>query len=276
MRSRLQEILCCLFFVSLAILWAESLPAQVATPADSAGTPGGAPMTPAMIHGQVVDPSGARIPGAKITATDVAGGNTTSATSDALGNFQIKNLTPGDYLIEALAAGFAPFESTTITVAAGQAKRVDIVMAVAVAQQNIVVSDEAPEVNVEAGGNVSAVVLKGSDLGALSDDPDELANELAALAGPSAGPNGGEIYIDGFSGGELPPKTAILEIRINQNPFSAEYDRLGYGRTEILTKPGTEKRTVSSIYRATTSRSIPAIRSQRTFLRITATNSTGH
>ena len=62
--------------------------------------------------------------------------------------------------------------------------RVNIVMAVAVAQQNIVVSDETPEVNVEAGGNVSAVVLKGSDLGALSDDPDELANELAALAGP--------------------------------------------------------------------------------------------
>ncbi len=74
-----------------------------------------------------------------------------------------------------------------------------------------------------------------------SDDPDELSNELAALAGPSAGPNGGEVFIDGFSGGQLPPKSAIREIRINQNPFSAEYDRLGYGRIEILTKPGTDK-----------------------------------
>ena len=53
--------------------------------------------------------------------------------------------------------------------------------------------------------------------------------------------NGGQIYIDGFSGGQLPPKSAIREIRINQNPFSAEYDRLGYGRIEILTKPGTDK-----------------------------------
>jgi hypothetical protein len=64
---------------------------------------------------------------------------------------------------------------------------------------------------------------------------------LQALAGPSAGPNGGQIYIDGFTGGTLPPKASIREIRINQNPFSAEYDRLGYGRIEIFTKPGTDQ-----------------------------------
>ena len=62
-----------------------------------------------------------------------------------------------------------------------------------------------------------------------------------ALAGPAAGPNGGEIYIDGFEGGQLPPKSSILEVRVNQNPFSAEYDRIGYGRIEIITKPGTQK-----------------------------------
>ncbi len=54
-------------------------------------------------------------------------------------------------------------------------------------------------------------------------------------------PNGGQIYIDGFTGGQLPPKSSIREIRINQNPFSAQYDKLGYGRIEILTKPGTDK-----------------------------------
>ena len=64
--------------------------------------------------------------------------------------------------------------------------------------------------------------------------------DLQALAGPSAGPNGGQIYIDGFTGGQLPPKSSIREIRINQNPFSAEYDKLGYGRIEIFTKPGTD------------------------------------
>ncbi len=85
------------------------------------------------------------------------------------------------------------------------------------------------------------LVIKGKDLEALSDDPDELQQELEALAGPSAGPNGGQIYIDGFTAGQLPPKSSIREIRINQNPFSAEYDKLGYGRIEIFTKPGTDQ-----------------------------------
>lgn len=164
-----------------------------------------------------------------------------SAVSDASGNFLFRALAPGDYKIRATFDGFIPFESGLITIAANQAKRVNIVMAIEVAQQNVTVSDDAAEVNLEAAGNTSAVTLTGDDLGAFSDDPDELASELSALAGPSSGPNGGEIYIDGFSGGELPPKSAILEIRVNQNPFSAEFDRLGYGRTEILTKPGTEK-----------------------------------
>jgi hypothetical protein len=85
------------------------------------------------------------------------------------------------------------------------------------------------------------LVIKGKDLDALSDDPDDLQNELTAMAGPSAGPSGAQIYIDGFTGGQLPPKSSILEIRINRNPFSAQYDKLGYGRIEIVTKPGQNK-----------------------------------
>jgi hypothetical protein len=87
----------------------------------------------------------------------------------------------------------------------------------------------------------SEVMLRGKDLEALSDDRDDLAVDLQSLAGPAAGPNGGQIYIDGFTGGRLPPKSSIREIRVNQNPFSAQYDRLGYGRVEIFTKPGSEK-----------------------------------
>src|SRR6185312_4237713 len=102
------------------------------------------------------------------------------------------------------------------------------------------VQDEANQVGLSPTENSSAVVIKGKDLEALSDDPDELQSELEALAGPSAGPNGGQIYIDGFTGGQLPPKSSIREIRVNSDPFSAEYDKLGYGRIEIFTKPGTD------------------------------------
>ncbi|HEV2884710.1 MAG TPA: hypothetical protein VGW36_07630, partial [Pyrinomonadaceae bacterium] len=61
-----------------------------------------------------------------------------------------------------------------------------------------------------------------------------------ALAGPSVGPNGGQIFVDGFSGGRMPPKESIREIRINQNPFAAENDQPS-GRIDILTRPGTDK-----------------------------------
>ena len=60
------------------------------------------------------------------------------------------------------------------------------------------------------------------ELAALSDDPDELSQELQAMAGPGAGSSGGQIYIDGFTGGNLPPKSSIREVRINANPFSPD------------------------------------------------------
>ena len=94
------------------------------------------------------------------------------------------------------------------------------------------------QVSVDPSSNVGALVLKNEDLEALPDDPDDLQSDLEALAGPAAGPNGAQFFIDGFSGGQLPPKSSIREIRINSNPFSSEFDRPGFGRIEIFTKPG--------------------------------------
>ncbi len=104
----------------------------------------------------------------------------------------------------------------------------------------ITVQEEINEVTTDPTSNGGAIVLHDKELQALSDDPDELSEQLQAMAGPSNGPNGGQIYIDGFTGGNLPPKSSIREVRINSNPFSPEYDRPGFGRIEILTKPGTD------------------------------------
>jgi hypothetical protein len=200
-----------------------------------------APAATASVRGHISDPTGAFIPGATITVTTSAGTVVRTATADSAGAYAVGGLEPGGYIVQASVQGFAPFASPAIQLAAGQAKRVDIAMAIEVEQQSVTVTDESSMVSTEAEGNANAIVLKDKDLDTLSDDPDELASELDALAGPSAGPNGGQIYIDGFSGGQLPPKSAIREIRINQNPYSSEFDRLGYGRIEILTKPGTDK-----------------------------------
>ena len=191
------------------------------------------------LRGQIVDATGAVIPGASITVKN-SSGLVLSVTSDGTGAYDVKNLAPGKYTVSVTAKGFAP-GTKEVEIAAGQLKDVDIPLAIVVKEEDIEVQSDAARVGTSPDANASSLVLTGKDLDALSDDPDELQSELQALAGPSAGPNGGQIYIDGFTGGQLPPKSSIREIRINQNPFSAQYDRMGFGRIEILTKPGTDK-----------------------------------
>jgi len=201
----------------------------------------GAQAPTAGVSGKVTDQTGAVIPGATVTVTG-PDGKQSSATSDQVGGFQIQSLPPGSYTVSAIANGFAHYSQPGVTLTAGQTLKLDVSLQVHVQDEKINVQSENPtQLDVSSSSNAGSLVIKGKDLEALSDDPDELQSELQALAGPSAGPNGGQIYIDGFTGGHLPPKSSIREIRVNQNPFSAQYDKLGYGRIEILTKPGSDK-----------------------------------
>jgi hypothetical protein len=194
------------------------------------------------IHGTVTDPSGAAVTKATVIAIN-PDGQTKTATTNRTGGYEITGLAPGNYTITVTAAGFADFAKDDVNVAAGQAQALNIPLEIAVEKEKVNVTDQGASAAVDTSpsNNASAIVLSGKDLDALPDDPDELQTDLEALAGPSAGPNGGQIYIDGFTAGQLPPKSSIREIRINQNPFSSEYDKLGYGRIEIFTKPGTDK-----------------------------------
>ena len=192
------------------------------------------------VKGQVLDELGGAIVGAAVTAIDSRGVEKSTVTNDG-GSFTINGLAPGKYTVRAINAGFAMFENTEVEVTAGKAQQVDVTLKVAIEEQKVTIAADNREVSVEPDNNAGAVVLKGEDIEALPDDPDDLAAALQALAGPSAGPNGGQIFVDGFTGGRLPPRASIREVRINSNPFSAEYDRLGMGRIEILTRPGSDR-----------------------------------
>ncbi|MCU1298733.1 MAG: Cna B-type protein, partial [Acidobacteriaceae bacterium] len=192
------------------------------------------------LRGKITDPSGAVIPQSTVTAIASSGAKK-STVSNAQGEYEIKGLANGTYTVDATAKGFASAAEPNVTITAGQVQQFDIALGIVVKQEKVEVQDQNTTVDVNPENNASSLIIKGKDLDALSDDPDEMQSELQALAGPSAGPNGGEIYIDGFTGGQIPPKSAIREIRINQNPFSAQSDKLGYGRIEIFTKPGTDK-----------------------------------
>ena len=191
------------------------------------------------VHGTITDPDGELIPGATVTFTP-AKGSGRSVKSGSDGTYTI-TVAPGTYTMLVTMPGFASNLMTNLKIPAVASTTLDAKLKIG--QENTVVNVEASAVqlSVDPDSNASSTVLQGKDLEALSDDPDELQSELTALAGPAAGPNGGQIYVDGFTGGQLPPKSSIREIRINQNPFSAEYDRLGFGRVEVFTKPGTDK-----------------------------------
>ncbi len=192
------------------------------------------------LRGQVQDVLGGLVVGGTVTATD-AGGVSRTATTDEEGRYAFAGLPPGKYTLLVESAGFETYVNTEVEVSAGSAEPLNITLNVAIAAEEVTVTAEAP-VSTDPESEASAVVIRGAQLDALPDGPEDLADALQALAGPSAGPEGeGEIYIDGFSGGRLPPKESIREIRINRNPFSAEYERLGYGRIEVFTKPGTDK-----------------------------------
>jgi len=198
-----------------------------------------AQQTTGTLRGVLTDDSGAIIPAATVSIAGTGVQKSVRTQND--GSYTFAGLLSGQYTVRVTFPGFSPFERV-VAISAGSTMQLPIQMKVSAAEkQEVTVQGEAgPTLSVEPDNNATALVLKGEDLAALPDDPDDLADALQALAGPGAGPNGGQIYIDGFSGGNLPPKESIREIRINQNPFSAEYDRLGFGRIEILTKPGSD------------------------------------
>jgi len=194
----------------------------------------------ATLRGVVTDPSAAVIPKATVTLNGPAG-LTQSASAEDDGSYIFSNLPLGNYSVQATAPQLTLPQPQRITLRSG-VQTLNLQLRVAVTQEHVTVQETSgPTVSTDAANNASALVLRGTDLDSLSDNPDDLSADLQALAGPAAGPNGGAIFIDGFSGGDLPPKDAIREIRINSNPFSPEYDKLGYGRIEIFTKPGTDK-----------------------------------
>ncbi|MDE3178990.1 MAG: carboxypeptidase regulatory-like domain-containing protein, partial [Acidobacteriota bacterium] len=192
------------------------------------------------LRGRVTDPSGAAVVGATVTIS-APSVSTRAARTNSTGDYQIKGLPSGSYTLTVSAPSFSVFEQSKVTITARRTETLNISLQIQKQVQQVTVTGEATHISVSPENNASAVVIKGKALEALSNDPDELQSELEALAGPAAGPNGGQIYIDGFTGGQLPPKSDILAIHVNQNPFSAQYDRVGYGRIEIITKPGSSQ-----------------------------------
>lgn len=191
------------------------------------------------LRGQVTDELGALVVGATVTLV-AADGTQKNATTNSEGFYTFNSVAPGAYTLRVVSPGFTDYEKTELAIAAGPRTTHDVRLVVTLEKQVITVTEEQA-LNTDPANNADAVVLRGQDLDVLPDDPEALSAAVSAMAGPSAGPNGGQIFIDGFTGGRMPPKESIREVRINSNPFNAENSGIGFGQIEIFTKPGADK-----------------------------------
>lgn len=193
----------------------------------------------ANLTGVVVDPSGAVVRGATVELHSAQNAASDRATTTGnRGRYAFDGLAEGSYVVTATAEGFAVAKSRAVVLAVGTSRTVNLTLKIEEAEQQVDVPEEGQGVSTDPDSNGNAIVLKGNDIDALPLDQSELMEELQGLAG---GPDA-ELYVNGFSGGRLPPRSSIREIRINQNPYSAQNDTNPVnGRIEIFTKPGTDK-----------------------------------
>ncbi len=190
-----------------------------------------------MVRGRVIDPTGALL--ARTSVECYQGEQLIAATeTDGDGEFALE-LPPGDYELDFFIPNFS-LQTVAVRVEPGGTP-LEVRMELAPMEQSVDVMEEPYQIGLAPDQNLSGMVLDEQDLLDLPDDEDELMELLTEMAGPGADAVGGvDFMVDGFSGGRLPPPDQIRSIRINNNPFSAEYSRPGRGRVEISTRSGSE------------------------------------
>lgn len=196
---------------------------------------GQAPAPRARVIITVVDQSGAVVPDATVTLSGLD--ETTKAltispakTSDK-GIATIENVPPGRYSIEATFPGFEPGLLKDTRLRGGDNKHV-IVLPIKKVETEVTVGRDAQAVAADPRARFGTALTR-EQIEALSDDPAEMAQQLADMAGPNA-----VIRVDSFEGGQLPPKSQIKSIHITRDAFAAE-NHSAFGLfIDIITQPG--------------------------------------
>ena len=176
----------------------------------------------------VVDETGAGIPNATIIITPTSG-NAVTFSSDERGLATSPSLVTGNVTLHVEFEGFEPYDAP-LTLRRG-AMNQTVTLKIAGVQEEVVVSDTTA--TDDRRGNSLSTTLEESEIEELPEDPEELAEVLAAMAGGS----GAVFQVNGFRGGRLPSRDEIRQIRFRTNSFSADNHDAGRTQIEIITRP---------------------------------------
>ena len=145
----------------------------------------------------------------------------------------------GKYDVQIEHPGFKPSVSR-VRVGNQPPRPINVALVLADVRQEVTVGAEATQVSTNASDNLDTVTM---DRSALDDlpifDQDFIGTMSRFLDASSVGTNGVTLIVDGVEGSRAGVSaSAIQEVKINQDPYSAEYSRPGRGRIEIITKLG--------------------------------------
>jgi hypothetical protein len=229
----------------------------------------GAQETTASLRGVVIDPSGARVPSANVTAIQEETGFTRSGMADAEGTFLIVLLPIGHYRLEVTAHGFRKFVQEGISLSVDQVAQVPVHLAVGLPQQTVQVKADAGLLattndlgETVHDAEILDLPLNGrnfSQLGLLLPGTAPLTQGLQLAGGSMRGgqsyavngmrPESNEFLVDGaenynsINAGFVlkPPPDAIAEFRILTNTASAEFGHNAGSSTNIVTRSGSNQ-----------------------------------
>ena len=223
------------------------------------------------IQGTVLDASGAVIPSANVTLTNIDQNVTRSASTDSSGVYRFPSLAPGNYRVTAQSAGFSKGEATII-LSTNETRDVPVTLGAEGVTQGVTVTTEAPLLNTAETRNELTIGTEAFDnlplpgrsfLGLVALAPGvsgigtsgsyadnfntETANDVSANG---RGANGNLYVVDGLdiTSSVLPGVTnlvpnpdSIAEASIQTNTFSVDYGRASSIQTTITTKSGSDQ-----------------------------------
>ena len=191
-----------------------------------------------LLTGTVLDPHRAGVFGSKVTLTKV-NGNAQSATADVNGGFRFEGVASGTYELRIEREGFKT-ALIPVRVGAEPPRPITIVLTLADVRQEVTVGAELTQVSTNTSDNLDTVSMNRQSLDNLPIfDQDYIGTMSRFLDAASVGTSGVTLIVDGVEATRSGVSaSAIQEVKINQDPYSAEYPRPGKGRIEIITKPG--------------------------------------
>lgn len=193
--------------------------------------------TPAVITGTVADPTGAIIPGAKIQLEDAKGAPIAAGQTDGTGGFRIQTNHTGDFLLVFSLNGF---KTTTISLHVGftTATPLTVTMPLAAVATQVTVNASTNVDLTSSASNTDSTVITTEDLKSLPVFDNDYVTAMSAFLDPGAAATGGSgLMVDGVEANRaMVSPSAVQEVHINQDPYSARYYYPGRGQMEIITR----------------------------------------